>query len=143
MLNNSTALVKELEALGFWNTDGVGVNKNNTLTWKTAENLTLVFSPDKQPWGGIYSQEKKQSVSSFDIDSNEAGDIQLKIWIDESYSKDPMEFRSLLLRTFFDAVYISTHWESVESENHLGYLNLLIKKAELPEFISIFNVKQK
>lgn len=144
-LQNRALLEKELNKLDFWQKDRIGVNDNNIIIWITAKSLEVVFVDDPQPWGGIFSKEKNKSISSFNIEADEVGNITLKIWVDNSYLKDMTSFKSLVLRTLFDSLFISTNWDSFQADSpkHLLYLNSLTDKIDSLEFNSLLEITPK
>ena len=144
-LQDSALLENELNKLDFWQKDKIGINNSNKIIWVTAKSLEIVFVDDTQPWGGIFSKEKNKSISSFNVEADKDGNITLKIWVDGSYLEDITSFKSLVLRTLFDSLFISTNWDSfqADSSQHLSYLNGLIDKIDSSEFSSLLEITPK
>ena len=144
-LQDSALLENELNKLDFWQKDKIGINNSNKIIWVTAKSLEIVFVDDTQPWGGIFSKEKNKSISSFNVETDKDGNITLKIWVDGSYLEDITSFKSLVLRTLFDSLFISTNWNTIQTDSakHLTYLDNQMQKIDASEFNSLLAVMPK
>jgi len=130
---------------GFFEENAVGINTpGKDLQWITAKNLNIVFTDEEQPWGGIYSKEKRSSISSFGLQADENNTVALLIWIHGDKVSDD-SFRPFLLNTFFSSLYTTTHWNDFvnSSADYTQYLYVLGKSIEKKELDSLFTITLK
>ena len=128
---NRDSLEKELEVSGFWKTNGVGINNDSTVMRTTAKKLNIVFTNQKQPFGGVYSSKTGQEKTSFDfkVDRGNAS-LVLGVNMDElENSSNPQGFiNSALISSLFKVSF----WESatVENSSYFKYLDSLTNRID-------------
>ncbi len=109
----------------------MGINNDSTVMRTTAKKLNIVFTNQKQPFGGVYSSKTGQEKTSFDfkVDRGNAT-LVLGVNMDElENSSNPQGFiNSALISSLFKVSF----WESatVENSSYFKYLDSLTNRID-------------